>query len=427
LATPGQQRLWDMVHSYSSPEVHNLLHCYHVYGRIDRSTFEGILRQLLRKYPIFRVAFRTTEQGLVMHTRDSDPQLHFEKARSDDLHNQLAADVASTRFRFTDGNLLRFYLFQIDPAYHVFFILTHHLVSDGISGSILEEEVFRAHDEHERGAHHTTMDQDLGFFQWCDTVTKLTASDDLLRYWQEKLSGKPLMMRLPSVSCDHLAPSFVCQRTAISLEASLLLQARQFCIRKRITLFALCAAVFNWNLAAWCDTRCSTVQIQVSGRHESEYDSAMGFFSNYAFLTSDFQGGVSFADYVAELWSDMLDIYAHQAAPHEIVVRNLKADYRHLRSVLYWFENFSEGSPHRTQHGVTFRAFPQPERTVYFYDLTLACLPAGGSMTIAALFNQQKFHSAQMQRLLDRILCSFQLLIDSPNTTFDRWLNQTLA
>ena len=223
---------------------------------------------------------------------------------------------------------IRLQLLTIGPARHVLVVVLHHIAADGWSMAPLTADLLTAYHARCAGrepfaaplpvqfADHALAQQEfLGDVDNPDSVLAAQAA-----YWQERLSGIPEALDLPTDRPRTAQPSFRHATVDRKVEPELATALAALAAGHRATTFMVLQAALSATLAWWTGTDDVVIGTPVAGRGEQQLDRMVGMFVNTLALRTRVDGSDTFSALVDHTRAGTLDDLANAELPLERVV-----------------------------------------------------------------------------------------------------------
>ncbi|MEO0769803.1 MAG: condensation domain-containing protein, partial [Cyanobacteria bacterium J06649_4] len=426
----AQQRLWflDQLEETSSAYV---LSQVIVFSRpLNLEALKGAIATLYQRHETLRTHFETAEgtPHQIVNPEISvtlplvDLQSYPEDNRAAEI-SRLTQQTVNEPFDLSAAPLVRFQLFKLSPQSHRLLIAIHHVISDGWSMGIFVQELLSSYTELARQKTPTLPPlpiQYADFAYWQRQWLQGAELDRQLGYWQQKLSGAPPLLTLPT---DYPRPAVQTTNGATAtfeLTPQLSQQLSELSRRSGATLYMTLLSAFSIFLSRYSQTTDIVVGSPIANRNRKEIEPLIGFFANTLLMRTEIERSSTFAALLEQVKQTALDAYAHQDMPFEKLVEVLRPErnrsYNPLFQVMFVLQNQSVSTTESTAKSES----SELKRTTAKFDLNLSIVETQdglrGSWTYSTdLFKPETIEkmSGQFQALLADIVRSPQKPIDA--------------
>jgi len=330
----AQSRLWfiDQLHpgsaAYSIPIV------LRIRGGLDEEALRGGLSEIVRRHEALRTTFAAVDGTPVQIIAAPQPldlsptDLTDRPAdRRPDEAQRLIAAEARRGFDLAAGPLFRVRLLRLGPRDHVLVLAVHHIVFDGRSTEVFFTELdalYRAY-SHGRGSPLPEPPlQYADYALWEQERLQDGSLEPHLAFWMQRLgdAGPPLDLPL-----DHPRPSLPTVEGALlsdTLPRPLGDALRHLGRRQGATLFMVLLAAFYTLLHRLTGRTDIVVGTAVANRDRTETQGIIGLLANTLALRADLAGNPRFDEFLQRVRRNTLQAYAHQEAPFDRLVDELR-------------------------------------------------------------------------------------------------------
>ncbi|NMO21435.1 non-ribosomal peptide synthetase, partial [Pyxidicoccus fallax] len=426
LLTFAQERLWFLhqlqpeLRSYIIPEAVELR------GALDVGALEGALRLVLERHASLRT---------VLISEEGHPVPRVEPLPSQVLHVEEVAAAAdgttavpwarlveeSTRpFALEQGPLYRFRLFRLGAEHHVLLLVLHHVLVDGLSVRLLQEEMAQAYNALSQGRlpvlPPVVLDS-ADVAAWQRTPAVRAHEEAHLEYWKRQLDGAPSRLFLP---LDKPRPAVRGDRGALSrpyrLPPGLARGLIALCRQYQVTPFMALNAVFAVLLQRYSGQDEVCVGTPVSGRSHPATEDVVGLFINTVVLRTRVDLRASFAELLAQMRTTTLEAFSHQQAPFERVVEALQVErslsHAPLFQVMFDLNRVEPGAA-TAFAGLSARS-RLIDRGTSLFDLSLSVSEDGDGHELLLEYDTELFEEATAHRMLGHYVRLLESALESP-------------
>jgi amino acid adenylation domain-containing protein len=339
----AQQRLWFLDQLNPGEPTYNMPFAIWLDGPLDRGALQRGLDALAARHAVLRtsiVAFDGVPEQVVADT-GTVPIEHIELAEGlqdgerTRQAESIAAGLARRPFDLAAGPLIRATLIAAGPGRHLFVLIMHHIISDGVTMAILIPELSALYRAETTGvpASLPPLLMEYGDYAvWQHDRMRGEELDRQLGYWREQLRGAPQLLTLPA---DRPRPAELSSRGAIArvtVGAATTARLAALASEANATPFMVYLAGFAAVLSRYARETDFLIGTQVAGRTHAELEPIAGLFTNTVPLRMPLAGDPGFAGLLGRVRDVTLDAMAHQEVPFEKLVEEFAPD----RSLAHW-------------------------------------------------------------------------------------------
>ncbi len=210
-----QRRLWFVHQLDLHSAMYNMALNLRLVGELDTAALKRSLSEIVRRHEILRTSFPI---------KDGEPKQEVLPFRPIELplldlscmaekEREQAASVQRQQeyerpFDLEEAPPLRIGLVKLGPKEHVLQIVMHHIISDGWSEAILEEELKALYDAYCSGRPSPLHEMEIQYADyslWQREWLQGEVLEKQMSYWREKLAGLPVL----EIPRDHMRPQSV--------------------------------------------------------------------------------------------------------------------------------------------------------------------------------------------------------------------------
>lgn len=331
--TPMQERIrfLEELHpgrsTYNSPSAHRLG------GPMDVEKFKAALGIIIERQPSLRTSMSADAANDEPEAIVADKVAYElpvvdlgalpEDQREVALKERMR-ELADRPIDIHEAPLFNATLFRLAADDHVFVFVPHHLIWDGWSFDILQQELSTIYGALVRGDPHglpalaaTHGDYAEWYARWLESP----ACQTQLRYWKERFANAPTP-KAPRTDMPRRAG--MSGRGAshwISIDKDLTERLRQLGQRHEMTLNMLTLGIYILMMSNVIGTPSIVVATPVRGREAPELEPVMGFFNNLLPMPFQVDGSMRFGEFMRYVKQELISVMDHQQVPFERLVR----------------------------------------------------------------------------------------------------------
>lgn len=341
----AQQRLWFLSRLVPGP-AYNIPFVYLLKGPLDVRALEASLVAVAQRHEVLRTTF-VELRGDVHQVVWPAPRLAplavtdlrgVPSAQRKARARALAAHEAREVFDLSRGPLLRAKLFRLADEEYWLLLMLHHIVGDGWSLGVFEEELAFCYAELVDGRVPDLPElpiQYVDFAVWQQECLADESTQELLEYWRRQLAGVPRALELPTDRPRPPIQRFDGAFHSFLIPTELTSSLRRLSRDENTTLFMTLLSAFVVLLHRYSGEQDFCVGTPVAGRNRAELEKVIGCFVNMLALRADATGNPAFTELLRRVREVTLDAYEHQDLPFERLVDDLQQDRDLSRNAIF--------------------------------------------------------------------------------------------
>ncbi len=339
-ASPGpaplsfpQERLWFLDRLTPGTAIYNIPGPLRLLGPLDAAVLARAFDEIRRRHAVLRTRFEEREGAGIQIVDPWQPRplpvvdlaALPEPARRDEAA-RLTAEESVWPFDLERGPLLRTLLLRLAGEEHVLLQTVHHIVSDGWSVRVMQQELTTLYAAFTKGRPSPLPElpvQYTDFARWQRQWLTEEETGRQIGYWRERLGDDPPPLDLP---LDRPRPPLQTFRGASArhlLPADLADGLRHLAAGVRGSLFMALLAGFDLLLSRLSGQDDVLVGTPVAGRGHADLEGLIGCFLNTLVLRADLSGNPTFRDLLGRVRDAAVGAYAHQEVPFEKLLAEL--------------------------------------------------------------------------------------------------------
>jgi glutamate-1-semialdehyde-2,1-aminomutase len=299
-------------------------------GPFDVAAIRESLQELVDRHEALRIVFgpEGDSQYVQPQMKIDVPLIDFsfldEVNREEQKNDWLTKEVQRS-FDLTRGPLIRAGIVKLEEQHHLLVITIHHIVSDGWSNGILQNELAALYTARLQGVRHN-LPAPVQFSEYVLSQAGEESSEFVQSeaYWLEKYRDSVPVLALPADKPRPVEPSFAGHRQTMTLDTSTYLELKQWSAQQDVTLFTTLLAGFNVLLHHLTKQSDLVVGIHAAGQLAmSGGDNLIGHCVNLLPLRSRVSCNPTFASYLGEVKQTAMEAYEHQTYPVLRLIKKL--------------------------------------------------------------------------------------------------------
>ncbi|MFK4066957.1 amino acid adenylation domain-containing protein [Streptomyces sp. NPDC029674] len=410
--SPGEQRLWFLGQlRQAAGTAYNVPSALRLRGPLDVTALRLALGDVVERHERLRTSFHFRDGRLTADiARDVTVPLPVLDLSGDgqDAAAPLARaeQLARQPFDLASAPLLRTALIRMAPDDHLLAVVTHHVVSDGVSGDVFDRDLAAAYAARCAGAPSPWREPSTGYrdFIRARRDAGATSSEDaLVKQVVERLRGAPTVLELPT---DHPRPkamSFRGHRLSRNTPDGLLAAVTRLAREEKTTPYCVALTALGAVLRELSGQDDLLIGSPAAGRPGPEFEDVIGFFANTVVLRLDFRGIHSFRDALRLAHGQVLDAIENEYVPFDRLVHELVTERVLSVPPLVQVALAYQGPRRPEARLAGLRATPVPlHNATAKFDLTLEIEEVAGELVATVEYSTDLFARGTVENLLDR-------------------------
>ncbi len=352
------------------------------------------------------------------------------------------ATIEATRlFDLSTAPLIRARLLRLAAEQWILLVTTHHIVCDGWSMEVFNNELRELYSSGVSGREATLPPlpiQYADFAVWQRRWLDGLALEEQLTFWRAALAGAPRTLDLPSDRLRPARPSMAGSRVRRVLPAALAERLRSLSQQQGVTLFMALLTVFAVLLRKYTGQDDIVIGSPIANRTRPEVVPLIGFFVNSLVLRIDVSGNPTFRELIERVRDVALGAYDHQDVPFEKLVQELRPERDLSRTPLFQvtFQLFAWAGEAGAEEAP---AIVDVDRGTANVDLAFDMEDGPFGLTANVEYSTELFDRVRIERLLGhfehlatlvafdsgRPLDTLTLLADDEAAALDAWNDGT--
>ncbi|HEX2195901.1 MAG TPA: amino acid adenylation domain-containing protein, partial [Actinomycetota bacterium] len=350
----GQEQIWFLDQLEPGTPLYNIPFDLHLEGDLDRKALHRALEDLARRHEVLRMGFVAVE-GEPQAFVEAEPRVELpfvdltslprDEARAEAL--RLFDAEATTPFDLSRPPLFRGKLVSLGPDDHVLLMTFHHIVYDGWTPSIIQDELSALYDAAKEG-----RDADLpalpiqypDFAHWQRQWMRGEVLERGLEFWTDHLAGAP-PLDLPTDRPRPPVQSYAGDMVSLWIDERVADGLRALSRREGVTMFTTMMAAFDALMSKWSGQVDVVVGTPTSGRKKLETRGLIGYFNNMLPLRVRLDGDPAFTELMQRVKTVAAQALDHDDVPFEKMVDALKPGRDLARNPLFQVAYSHQNAP----------------------------------------------------------------------------------
>ena len=426
LLSYAQQRLWFIDSLGGGSPQYNVPSGYLHKGQLDITALQKAFNAVAERHEAIRTRFSVqegtprqiiTDNAKVPLIQHDLSNLDQESQKSQVM--QIIKKEAKAVFDLSKDLMLRARVLKLDHDKHLVLYTMHHIASDGWSGGILRNELSHLYAVHINDRLNTLPKlpiQYADYAMWQRSWLDDSLMEQQLSYWQEQLAGAPLVHKLPLDRARPEIQTFEGQAVSRIVDETLTEKIVTQCKEHSVTLFMFLQTAFAVLLSKYSNEEDIIIGSPIAGRAHEDLNNLIGFFVNSLALRVDLSGQPTFKQLLDKNKQVILDAYAHQHVPFELLVEKLRPErnlnHNPLFQVTFVVQNNDKGPQQNTDNELSqwiSQDLLDNIKPNIRNDLELHVAHNGSKLELNWIYNDTLFEKESIERMS----ANYEVLLES--------------
>ena len=409
----AQELLWLLDRASPGMTAYNVPLARRVAGPLDVAALRQALAGVIARHEILRTTYAGETEGVQVVSGASEPVLEVIDLSADPAGTRdsrglaLIAEFARRPFDLSRDPMLRARVIRLAADEHLLVLVSHHIVLDGWSRSILLREVSALYEAARAGAEPSLPApaiQYTDYAAWQRETLSGARLAGLLDYWRGRLAAPLPSLDLPTDRPRPSVPSYQGATASATIPATTLEAIRTLAHRHDVTLYMVLLAGYQILLHRYGGGDEIIVGSPIAGRGRPELESLIGYFASAVPLRTDLSGNPSVADVLRRVRETALGAFEHQDVPLEKLVLELQRSEALTPAPLFRVVLTMQDTMPGTLRfaGVELAPLPLESGTTKF-DLTLLVSERPDGLRLNMEYRTDLFDAETVHRLLGHL------------------------
>jgi len=426
----AQQRLWFLYKMTPESAVYNIPMALRLKGQLDISVVERVISAIAQRHDILRTTF-IEKEGQPVQSVGSHSQVAFKytelSGQKDTITKakQLIAKLAATPFDLENGPLGKVKIMKVAEDDYVLAIVLHHIISDGWSSGIFEQEFIAFYSAFSNGRDAALPQLEIQYADYAawqrETVTEQSLAQQIA-FWEKHIGKNPPRLNLPA---DYPRPEVKTTHGEIVekiLSKTLLDKLRKRARELDVTPFMFLMSAFFLFIKRYSGQDDFTVGTPVANRPTSQLQKLIGFFVNTIVLRRELSDSMTFSQHLRQTKELLLQAQNNQDVPFEMLVNRLQPErstsHSPLFQVMYMHTAQQQergGLTGLQTEGVSF------DSAIAKFDLTLSSAENPDGLGLGLEYSSDLFEAKTARHMLDIFSVVLEKALEQPDLPLSKY------
>jgi pristinamycin I synthase-3/4 len=421
----SQQRLWFIDQLEGSSEQYNLPEALRLRGELDVPALRQSIQFIVGRHETLRThfayvdgtPFQIIEPELKVELPIEDISTLPEAGQQEFVLAALNQEFERP-FDLSRSPLFRMRLFKLGESDHIFLRTLHHIISDGWSQAVLNNELMQLYENFHQGKGSplpplAVQYADYALWQRRWLTEEKVAGD--LQYWRKQLAGIPEQLDLPKDRPRQARRTYGADVCSITVPAATLVELKRVGQINDATLYMTLLSAFVLLLQRYSGENDIVVGSPIANRQDSQLEHLIGFFVNSLIMRVRINAEQRFPELLAAVRGTALEAYQHQDLPFERLVEELSPERRlnaaPIFQVIFALQNAPMAAEQLSDLHVEAVAADEPRVRI---DLEVHAVERDGGLDLHWLYSRDLFDCWRMEQMAAHYLRLLEAIAANP-------------
>jgi len=370
-------------------------------GKLEKSKVEESFKKLVERHEAFRTSFELADDEIMQRIHKAvefNVEYQEIETNSEEII-KLEAEKFIKPFDLSKASLLRVKLIRLEEEKHVLMFDMHHIISDGISMSIIMEEFTKLY----KG--ESLEELRVQYKDYSVWGNKMLASEGMKKYeeyWTKMFSGEIPVLDLPTDYPRPSTQSFEGESIGFTLDKALTEKLKEITKANGATLYMTLLTAYNILLSKYSGQEEIVVGSPIAGRPHVELYNMVGMFVNTLAMRNYPGRKKTFNEFLQEVKKNALSAYENQAYQFDKLVEKLDIKRDLSRNALFdaMFTMQNTENKEIELENVSIKQF-EFERGVSKFDITLTAEEKGEEIKLDLEYCSKLFKRQTIERMIE--------------------------
>ena len=301
-------------------------------------------------------------------------------------------------FNLSNASLLRAGI--IETADGRYFLVTdmHHIISDGVSGSIILQELAALYNHVELPAPKL---QYTDYAVWQTGAAYKARLQQQKNFWLGEFEELPAPLELPSDFARPVVKTYTGNRVELELSKEETKQILTIAEKNNASVFIILLSAYSILLSKLSGHEDLVIGYPVAGRRHTDLENMLGMFVNTIPQRTRPDGSLTIKSFISQLKERVLASFDNQDYPYEDLINELELERDTSRNplfdVVFSYENFEETNLKLDGNLVSEE---DPGCGISKFDLTLSAIKKNDRIRLSFEYADTLFENETINRYL---------------------------
>ncbi|SFB47227.1 non-ribosomal peptide synthetase, partial [Clostridium frigidicarnis] len=316
-ASSAQKRMYIIQGFDKESMAYNMPQVFEIQGSMDKVKIEDAFKKLVQRHEALRTYFEVIDGEIVQKIDKS-----YEFKLDQEVSNQSIEEIANDFVKPFDLGKAPLFRVQIVETQSKNYLLIdmHHIISDGVSISILINEFATIYNGEEL---EPLKLQYKDFAAWQNNFLKSEEMKKQEEYWINMFKDEIPVLNMPTDYERPAVQSFEGDSVSFEVDKNVALELKELTKKTGTTVHMVLLSAFNILLSKHNGQEDIVIGTPIAGRPHADLQNIMGMFVNTLALRNKPEGDKKYVDFLNEVKENSLKAYDNQSYQLETLIEKL--------------------------------------------------------------------------------------------------------
>ncbi|MBN1050268.1 non-ribosomal peptide synthetase [Clostridium botulinum] len=322
IASSAQKRMYMLQELDKENTAYNIPGAIEFNEKLDIQKVKNTLLTLIDRHEILRTQFDVIDGEVVQIVKKiGDVDFDIKELNVDDENelNKVLIDFAEN-FNLSKTPLIKVGVIRIKDMKEILVYDMHHIISDGVSMSIMSKEFIQLYEGKE------LPPLKVQYKDYCNWQRNLKSSreyENQQKYWMNKLDRDIPVLNIATDFSRPMVQQFDGQELKFKLDKCDTNKLKALAKETRTTMYMILLSAFNILLSKYSGQDDIIVGTPVSGRNHPDLENVIGLLVNTLAIRSKIDFEKSYLDFLNDIKSNTLEAFDNQDYQFEELLEQL--------------------------------------------------------------------------------------------------------
>lgn len=421
-ATHAQRRLFILGQLEPTASAYHITGGISISGQLDADLWRKAWAALIGRHAVLRTVFEMEGEEpiqVILPAEEFSRDLVVRSASGREAVTAIWNEQHSAPFQLHGGHLVRATLVCLENNEFIFLYTLHHTLVDEWSFGVLGSELLRLYETGTTGAPANLPALEIhygDFALWQQEQLKGSAYGKSRLHWQKRFAGLPQPIDLPYDRPRPAVKTYAGDQRRVVVKG-ILKGLRRMSEKEGTSLFMNLHAALQVLLFQYTGQTDLVVGTPIAGRETEQLKGQVGLYQNTLALRTQIDPESDFTTLLRTVRANLVEDFAHQHYPFDLVVEEANAPRDLSRSPLFdvmiVLHDAELSLPQHSAAAIQWSEYSQPVSGSKF-DLSFHFLEKGDDLLASINYNTDLFDKEHIDLLLEHLLTLLNSLVAAP-------------